>query len=119
METTERIPADDIAVDEAVRRLVEEIVAEADPLRIILFGSRASGTARPDSDIDLLVVMPDGTPCRQAMWRIGSRIDQPEVDVDVIVATPSLLKRHANNPGLIYREALRTGRDVYPPSSSL
>ena len=52
--------------DPLVRAVVEQVVAEAAPLRVVLFGSRATGTARPDSDIDLLVVMPDGTDRRAA-----------------------------------------------------
>lgn len=47
-------------VDEAVRA----IVAAADPLKVILFGSRARGDQRPDSDVDLAVIL-----------------DCPEVDV--------------------------------------
>ncbi|WP_462323154.1 nucleotidyltransferase domain-containing protein, partial [Halochromatium sp.] len=41
---------------ELLRRRVEIIVRAADPDAIILFGSRARGDARPDSDIDLLVI---------------------------------------------------------------
>jgi predicted nucleotidyltransferase len=40
-------------VVEAVRRLVEAV----DPLEIIAFGSRARGTHRPDSDLDLAVIL--------------------------------------------------------------
>jgi predicted nucleotidyltransferase len=43
-------------VDELVRRIVEEV----HPLRIILFGSAVRGKVGPNSDIDLLVVMPQG-----------------------------------------------------------
>jgi uncharacterized protein len=100
-------------LDPEVRRVVEYIVEEVHPLRIILFGSRATGTARPESDIDLLVVMPEGTPCRETMVQLGSRIPEREVDVDLLVATPSLLERHRDNPGLVYRQILRTGREVF------
>ena len=41
-------------IDEMVRRIAKRF----DPDQIILFGSRARGTARHDSDVDLLVVMP-------------------------------------------------------------
>ena len=100
-------------VDPLVQALVDQIVAEADPLRVVLFGSRAAGTARPDSDVDLLVVMPDGTPRRRAAVEIGARLPILEVDVDLLVATPELLDRYQDSPALVYREALRTGRDVY------
>jgi uncharacterized protein len=46
------------ATSDAVHRLV----AQLDPDEIWLFGSRARGDHRPDSDIDLLVVLPDGRP---------------------------------------------------------
>ena len=100
-------------VDPFVQALVDQIVAEADPLRVILFGSRARGTARPDSDIDLLVVMPDGTDRRRAMVQIASRLPIGNVDVDLLVTTPETLDRHRDNPGLVYRTILRSGRDLY------
>jgi predicted nucleotidyltransferase len=39
-----------------LRQMVSTIVSEVSPETIILFGSRARGDARPDSDVDLLVV---------------------------------------------------------------
>ncbi len=47
--------------DEKISEVVERIVQAVHPLRIIFFGSSARGQARPDSDIDSLVVMSDGT----------------------------------------------------------
>jgi uncharacterized protein len=44
------------AIDDAVHRLIVQL----DPEEVWLFGSRARGDHRPDSDIDLLVVLPDG-----------------------------------------------------------
>ena len=47
---------------EALDELVQRLVKALDPQMIWLFGSRARGDARPDSDFDLLVVAkPDGT----------------------------------------------------------
>jgi predicted nucleotidyltransferase len=40
-------------IEEAIRRIVDY----ADPLQIILFGSRARGTSRPDSDLDIAVIL--------------------------------------------------------------
>lgn len=42
--------------DETLMEMVRTIVREADPEQIILFGSRARGDARPDSDVDLIVI---------------------------------------------------------------
>ena len=59
MATTDQLkPIDDPALAEFVRRLVEIY----HPLRIYLFGSRARGDWGPDSDYDLMIVLPDDTP---------------------------------------------------------
>ena len=100
-------------MSEEVHSVVERVVAEVQPLRIILFGSRAKGTARPDSDIDLLVVMPEGTSRRPTAQRLYRAIVPPGVGLDYLVSTPSVLERHADNIGLVYKDILRTGRDVY------
>ena len=42
--------------EETLMEMVRTIVREADPEQIILFGSRARGDARPDSDVDLIVI---------------------------------------------------------------
>ncbi len=39
-----------------LHQMVETIVREVSPKTIILFGSRARGDARPDSDVDFLIV---------------------------------------------------------------
>ena len=107
-----QVPPSQVPPDPLVQPLVDQIVAEFDPLRVILFGSRATGDARPDSDVDLLVVMPDGTDRRRKMVDIGVRLPR-EVSIDLLVTTPSLLAVQVNNRGLIYREIVQTGRDLY------
>jgi predicted nucleotidyltransferase len=42
---------------EAIQDVVDQIVSRFQPQKIILFGSYAYGTPRPESDLDLLVVM--------------------------------------------------------------
>jgi len=46
------------ATDRAIHAMVRRIVRQFRPERVILFGSHARGEAGPDSDVDLLVVMP-------------------------------------------------------------
>lgn len=113
---TSRAPR--IATDDPlVRDIVEQIVAVANPLRVILFGSRAREAGRVDSDVDLLVVMPDGTDRRRATTAIGSRLRRPGVGIDLLVTTPASLARYGDAPGLIYRSILRSGVELYaaPP----
>jgi predicted nucleotidyltransferase len=43
---------------------VERLVKAIDPLRIVAFGSRAKGTQRPDSDLDIAVILDSNSPLR-------------------------------------------------------
>lgn len=94
-------------------RLVQAIVDRVAPLRIILFGSTARGDAGADSDIDLLIVVADGTHRRQTAQRLYREINGIGAPFDLVVATRSDLEQHADNKGLIYRSVLREGREVY------
>jgi hypothetical protein len=97
--------ADDPILAEVVRRLQQLY----QPERIYLFGSTARGESGPDSDYDLMVVVPDGTPVSRrdsgraykAIWRLG-------VATDVLVWTHSefedRLQLKASLPSTIGRE---------------
>jgi len=96
-----------------MQELVRRIVGAVHPLRIILFGSAARGQTMPDSDTDVLVVMPEGTHRRKTAQRIYRHLLGFGAAVDVVVATTSDLEKYRDSPGLIYREAMREGRELY------
>ncbi len=102
-----------MTANEAVEHLVRRIVDEVDPLRIIVFGSAARGEAEPDSDLDMLVVMPEGTQRRQTAQRLYRNIRGIGMPFDILVATPGDLEEHKDNVGLIYHTILREGKEVY------
>ena len=72
-------------IDELVRRIVEV----AHPLRIILFGSAARGEMGPNSDIDVLVVMPDGVHRRRTAQEIYRHLWGFGFAKDILVVTES------------------------------
>ncbi len=90
------------------RRIAEEF----SPDRIILFGSHAYGAPGPDSDVDILVVLPfEGKNFRMSM-NILSRVSPPFM-VDLIARRPDdTLMRYKYGDPLI-REALDHGRVLY------
>jgi uncharacterized protein len=94
---------------EAIRR----ITRQCDPLRIILFGSWARGDARPDSDIDLLVVLPHVENKRQTASRIGNALCDLPASKDIVVTTPEEIAARGNVIGDVLRPALREGKVVY------
>lgn len=93
--------------------LVRRIVAAVHPLRIILFGSAAKGEGGPDSDIDLLVVMPEGVHRRRTAQLLYHHIRGVGVPLDFLVATPSDLEKHRDHIGLIYKDIMAEGHELY------
>jgi len=98
---------------DSIDQIVARIVAAVQPLRIILFGSVARGQAGADSDVDVLVVVPDGTPRRPTAQRLQRLMSGVPTAVDILVATPSDLEKYRDNIGLIYRTILREGKELY------
>ena len=90
--------------------VVERIVRDFHPLQIILFGSQARGEARPDSDIDLLVVLAAVADKRRAAVEIMRVLRDLPVGVDVIVTTPGEIARRVQVVGTVLRPALREGK---------
>jgi predicted nucleotidyltransferase len=96
-------------IDELVRQIVEAV----HPLRIILFGSAVRGEVGPDSDVDVLVVMPEGTHRRHTAQHLYLEIKGIVFPFDILVATPGDLEKHRHNPGLIYKTILEEGKTLY------
>src|SRR2546421_5649956 len=98
---------------DAIARMVNRIVERFDPEQIILFGSYARGSANPDSDVDLLVVMKNVKSKRAKQVEIGCALHDIRIPKDIIVVTESELERHRNIVGTIIRPALREGKSMY------
>jgi uncharacterized protein len=96
----------------AINHVVKQIVEQFKPEKIILFGSYARGNPRPESDVDLLVVM--DTPlkdvqqaiqiCQQIEYRFG---------LDLIVHTPKYLEARVKMGDWFLRDVLKEGKVLY------
>jgi predicted nucleotidyltransferase len=109
----QNVPSRDLVMEPAVREIVARIVQEVHPVRIILFGSVARNEQGIDSDVDLLIVMPEGTPKRRTAQMLYRKLRGLRVPVDILVTTEVDLARQKDNPGLIYRTILQEGRQLY------
>lgn len=100
----------------AIDKMVERIVDGFNPLRIILFGSQARGTADKRSDIDLLVVMENGIDRHNSDLELMRAIADLPVDRTVLSTTPEHIDGVTGASVVYY--ALREGVILYERSHS-
>ena len=100
---------DDILMAEIVRR----IVAASHPQKVILFGSRARGDARPESDIDLLVVADDPQPRSRRASRLYGALSDILIPMDILVYRADEIAEWRNVPQAFVTTAVREGTVLY------
>jgi len=97
--------------------IVNTIVDDIDPDRIVLFGSNARGDARPNSDLDLLVIVeepfgPDRSR-RKAMARLSRKLAQFGGSQDLLLFSREDVDRWRDSINHVIGRALREGKDIY------
>ncbi|MGD0216034.1 MAG: nucleotidyltransferase domain-containing protein [Desulfobaccales bacterium] len=96
----------------SIRKLCDHIVREFQPERIILFGSYAYGNPTPDSDVDLLVVLPfEGKNLLKSL-EILNRTN-PRFPIDLLARRPDDTERRYREGDPLIREALDHGQVLY------
>ena len=97
----------------AIQQAVKRILQVSEPSRVILFGSYARGAASPDSDLDLMVILP-GTPDKYAeSLRLRRAIGSVGTGVDVLVFSEDEARRRGQVPGTVIYWANREGKVLY------
>ena len=100
-----------------IREMVDTIVRETGPDTVILFGSRARGDARPDSDVDLLIVErePFGPlhSRRQATARLYLALRKLAMPKDLLLYSRDEFQRLKDSPHHIIGRARREGRVLH------
>ena len=99
--------------EDLVQDVIRRIVAAAHPEKIILFGSRARGDARLDSDLDILVIQESeeaGDRRDAALYLALAGLNAP---VDVIAYTPAEVREWSAVPQAFITTAVREGKVVY------
>ena len=101
------------ASPEVIAVMVDRIVKEFNPLRVILFGCWARGTANQWSDVDLLVIFPALEDKREMAVNIRLSLSGLSVGKDILVSTPDEIRRRGHFIGTVLHSALREGRVLY------
>jgi predicted nucleotidyltransferase len=95
------------------QEITRRIVAAANPVKVILFGSRARGMTHPGSDVDLLVIERDPVSAHQEAIRLRRLRRDLEIPVDIIVVGQSFAERYGDIPGSVLYPALCEGTVLY------
>jgi len=101
------------AVDSLVQDVVDVIVRELHPTRVILFGSRARGDFRPDSDVDLLIVYDGELSKREVKLRVRRLFSEAEFSLDLFVVSSSEYDRQKAIVSTVGRTAEKEGVVYY------
>ena len=99
--------------DQILNEIIRRIVETAHPSKIILFGSAEREEMGPNSDLDVLVVMPSGTHRRNTARSIYRNLIGVGFAVDIVVVTEQDIERYKDNIGMVIKPALEQGRLLY------
>ena len=98
---------------EAINKAVELLREAANPRRIVLFGSYATGEAHEDSDVDLLVVEDEVPDIAGEMVRLRRTLSPLRIPADVIVVTGEYYDYWCETPGNLMFEVAVDGKVLY------
>lgn len=100
----------------AIDQVVDQIVEKFKPQKIILFGSYARGNPRPESDVDLLVIMDNrhkkSSPSLEIRRHLGVMFG-----LDLLVYTSKRLKERLDMGDWFLKDVLKEGKVLYEASS--
>lgn len=109
----QRSPIIEPPINEITRRIVEVF----DPERVVIFGSRARGDHRPDSDVDVFVEMETKLKMYDRMRAVYDAFGLHPWAMDVIVYTPAEVQEQRRYRNSILRTIEAEGKIVYEKST--
>lgn len=102
-----------VVTPEKIEQAVQRIVESAHPVKVILFGSRAREDARPDSDLDFMVVEEGVSDTIGEAARIRRSLRGLLIAVDIVVVDREKFDYWKDTPGNVYYEAAVDGKALY------
>lgn len=99
--------------EELIQDVVHRLVQVGDPLAIVLFGSRARGDARPDSDIDVLIIEQSDMPRHRRAGKYRRALLGLFPSKDIVVWTPDEVNEWHHVASAFITTALAEGKVIY------
>ena len=99
--------------EQELEQAVQRIVAVAQPLRVIVFGSYGRGDADADSDLDLMVIEGRGDDRGEEMVCLRQAVGSIGVGVDMLIYSEAEIEERRDWCTSPIYWALREGRTLY------
>jgi len=96
-----------------LEEIVRRIVMTAKPNKVILFGSRARGQTRPNSDFDLLVIAESTQPRYRRSAPLYGVLSDILLPMDILVYSPEEVREWSEVPQAFVTTAIREGKILY------
>ncbi|MBI5471791.1 MAG: nucleotidyltransferase domain-containing protein [Ignavibacteriae bacterium] len=96
-----------------IQEIVERIVKNYNPDKVILFGSYAQGTATERSDVDLLIVKDSPLPRHQRGSEVRRYLYGTFVPMDILVYTNDELEEFRDVTSSFINTVMKTGKILY------
>ena len=100
-------------LNDILTEIVSRIVESVHPKKIILFGSAIRGELGPNSDLDLLVIIPSDGHRRRTAQTVYRKLIGVGFAADIIVVTEDDIEKFGDNIGMVIRPALQEGKILY------
>ncbi len=103
--------------DRYLNSLVERIVANYAPEKILLFGSQAKQQAGAGSDIDLLIIKSTSLPMGRRGRNVVALLADSPVKVDLLFYTPEEIRAECRDPLSFISSIMASARVIYAPGA--
>jgi predicted nucleotidyltransferase len=100
-------------MEDLIKEIVQKIAREVRPQKIILFGSRAAGRTRPDSDVDLLLIYDGPLSKREIKLQVHRLFAERNFSLDLFVLSANEYERQKGIVSTVGRVAAREGVVCY------
>lgn len=102
-----------VELEQIIQQSVSRILSVVKPKQVILFGSAARGTQHSNSDLDILVIVPNGTHRRQTAQKIYRSLIGLGYAADIVVVTEEDVDNFRDTTGYVIQPAMAEGRLLY------
>ncbi|KKQ66744.1 MAG: hypothetical protein A3F95_01445 [Candidatus Nealsonbacteria bacterium RIFCSPLOWO2_12_FULL_39_31] len=99
-------------MEKKIKNITNQIVKRYKPEKVFLFGSFATGRAKKNSDVDLLVIKKTKERFTKRLLQVSGLVNSP-MGTDILVYTPKEWKSALKEENYFVREIAQTGKLLY------